>query len=204
MLRNIGKRYNREWIFRGVDAEFGEAESCVILGANGSGKSTLLQLIAGAYIPTEGQVEYRFGGTVTEQENLYRSVSIAAPYLELMEEFTLRETIVFHNRFKNWRGGLNNEQVLEISGLQSSAGKALRNFSSGMKQRVRLLLAILSDTPVLLLDEPCSNLDAAAVNWYQELVKNHRDNRVIIVCSNQQEEEYFFCTQKLLVENFKQ
>lgn len=202
-LKNIGKRYNREWIFRGVEAGFSEAEPTVILGSNGSGKSTLLQVIAGAYLPTEGEISYDIQGQVTAASEFYRSVSMAAPYLELMEEFTLLETIAFHRRFKNWRNGLGDNDVLEASGLRASAGKALKHFSSGMKQRVRLLLAILSDTPVLLLDEPCSNLDFNAVNWYQELAGSHRDNRIIIVCSNQQKEEYFFCTKQLLVEDFK-
>jgi len=202
-LKNIGKRYNREWIFRGVEFAFAENEPCVLLGANGSGKSTLLQVIAGAYLPSEGTVEYILRGQNVAAEEAYRGVSIAAPYLELMEEFTLAESVRFHGRFKNWRGGLNDANVIDRSGLAHAKDKSLKHFSSGMKQRVRLLLAILSDTPMLLLDEPCSNLDANGMRWYQELVEEHKPDRIVIVCSNKQEQEYAFCRQQLLVENYK-
>lgn len=202
-LSNIGKRYNREWIFRGVDATFDELEPTVILGSNGSGKSTLLQVISGAYLHSEGSVAYTLRGQTVDAEKVYRHISIATPYLELMEEFTLAETVHFHARFKQWRDGLKEKDVIAASGLEHAKDKALKNYSSGMKQRVRLLLALLSDTSILLLDEPCSNLDANATRWYQELAEQHRQGRITIVCSNRQEQEYPFCKRELLVENFK-
>lgn len=202
-LQNIGKKFGREWIFRGVNHLFAAGKPTVILGANGSGKSTLLQVISGSMLQGEGTISYSHEGKTVEQEFIYEYVSIASPYLELNDDFTLEESISFHGKFKRWRNGLTVKELIEISGLAHAKNKQLKNFSSGMKMRVRLLLAILSDTPVLLLDEPCSNLDPQACEWYGKLVSEHSANRLIIVCSNLVKEEYFFCQDELKMEQFK-
>lgn len=202
-LENLGKKFGREWIFRTLNYMFDEAKPVVISGSNGSGKSTLLQVISGSMMEGEGKIIYSHEGKVIPQEEIYQYISYASPYLELMEDFTLSESISFHGKFKSWRNELTDAKVLERSGLAYSRDKQLKNFSSGMKQRVRLLLAILSDTRLLLLDEPCSNLDANAMEWYGELIREYGKDRAIIVCSNQVKQEYFFCTEELKIEDFK-
>ncbi|HLG02105.1 MAG TPA: ATP-binding cassette domain-containing protein [Bacteroidia bacterium] len=202
-LENIGKKFGREWIFRGLNTHFSPETPTVILGANGSGKSTLLQIISGSLMQGEGSLHYEIGEKRIDQDDLFRHVSFAAPYLELMEEFTLAESIHFHGQFKSWRGDAQEKLLLEISGLGHAKNKRLKNFSSGMKMRVRLLLAICSDTPLLLLDEPCSNLDAQAVEWYRQLIGEHTAGRTTIVCSNQLRDEYFFCTKEIRMEDYK-
>lgn len=208
-LQNIGKRYNYEWIFRRVDQELGGGNNYVILGSNGSGKSTLLQVIAGNLLPSEGSIAFRPGnqdtdaGIAVSDEERYRYLSYAAPYLDLLEEFTLTESIEFQAKFKPFRAGLTTQQIVEITQLEKARNKQLKYYSSGMKQRVRLALAILADTPLLLLDEPASNLDRKAVDWYQQLVAGNSANRLIIVASNQQEYEYPFCNKQLSVEDYK-
>lgn len=206
ILQNIGKRYNAEWIFRNINYEFSSENSYVILGANGSGKSTLLQVVAGNFLPSEGNIQY-FTRSETntevkiEPEMVFRSLTIASPYLELPEEFTLAEAIEFHSKFKPMK--FDTHHIIELSGLEESRHKSLKYFSSGMKQRVRLSLAILSDTPLLLLDEPASNLDRKGIDWYQELMNNNTKNKLVIICSNQQQHEYSFCNKELSVEDFK-
>lgn len=202
-LKNIGKRYNNEWIFRGVTTEFIKGEHCAILGANGSGKSTLLQVINGNYTSSEGSIEYVINGQGIVQENIFKQISIATPYLELMEEFTMKEMLEFHGSFKPYLSGVTTPEIIDILGLGKSKDKELKYFSSGMKQRVKLALAILSDTPVVLLDEPTSNLDRAGVEWYQSLVDKYSIDRLFIVCSNKMKDEYFFCTHTLSVEDYK-
>lgn len=188
VLENIGKRYNREWIFRNVSYEFSGANKYAILGTNGCGKSTLLQIIAGAVSQSEGEISH----SPTPSE-----LGLAAPYLELPEEMTWNEAVKFHGKFKKFVNGFTEEKIIELSGLASSSEKEIRNFSSGMKQRARLTLAILSDTPLLLLDEPSTNLDANAVKWYQNLIGEYAKERMVIVCSNYNKEEYSFCDQEL-------
>ena len=203
-LTDIGKRYNYEWIFRNVQYEFNSANNYAILGSNGSGKSTLLQVIAGNLLPSQGTVHYTLGSTVIEPENIYKYLSFASPYLELLEEFTLVESIEFQSKFKPFYPGLNTQDLISLMQLEKAKDKQLKYFSSGMKQRVRLALAILSNSPLLLLDEPSSNLDKNAITWYQQLIQMYSKDRLIIVASNQLEYEYsFFCKTLLNVEDFK-
>ncbi|MDP6908090.1 MAG: ATP-binding cassette domain-containing protein, partial [Flavobacteriales bacterium] len=92
-LQNIGKRYNQEWIFRGINHTFSKNEHTVILGPNGSGKSTLLQVILGSTVSSEGQLHYQAGGNEMGVDDGLGLFSIATPYLELIEEFTLTEML---------------------------------------------------------------------------------------------------------------
>lgn len=196
-LENIGKRYNREWIFRKVNYEFIAGNKYAILGTNGCGKSTLLQIIAGSSSQSEGEIKYNSPAT----ESPFRDLGLAAPYLELPEEMTWKEAVNFQGKFKKFVNGFSEEKVIELSGLVAASEKEIRNFSSGMKQRARLTLAILSDTPLLLLDEPSTNLDANAVKWYQNLISEYAKERLVIVCSNYNKEEYSFCDKELVLQS---
>lgn len=209
-LKNIGKRYNYEWIFRKLNYDFTSENNYVIIGSNGSGKSTLLQVIAGNLMNSEGTIEFKVqslpagqAGLKVEEDDIYKQISYCAPYLDLFEEFTLTESIEFQEKFKPFQSGLRTKQIIELTGLEKSKDKQLKYYSSGMKQRVRLALAVLADTPLLLLDEPTSNLDKKAIDWYQELVTYFSKDRLIIVASNQQEYEYPFCNKQLNIEEYK-
>ncbi|OYZ57120.1 MAG: ABC transporter ATP-binding protein, partial [Sphingobacteriales bacterium 24-40-4] len=172
-LEHIGRRFNREWIFRDVNYVFESGSSYAILGANGAGKSTILQVISGSLTSSEGTISYTREGVLLNPENVFEHLSMAAPYLELIEELTLRELIDFHFRFKKYRSGLNRDLTIELMGLKRSEHKAIKNFSSGMKQRVKLALAFCSDTDMILLDEPASNLDQQGLEWYLSLVEKY-------------------------------
>ena len=201
-LNNIGRRFNREWIFEGVDYTFESGSSYAILGHNGSGKSTLLQVIAGSLTPSSGTIAYLQGDKPVDIDNIYQSVSIAAPYLELIEEFNLSELLDFHFRFKRPLNQLTTKQIIALLGLERSASKPLKYFSSGMKQRTKLAIALCSDTSLTLLDEPASNLDLAGIAWYKEMIDQFGRNRTLIVCSNQ-DFEYDFCSYKLQITDYK-
>ena len=202
-LNNATKSFGREVVFRNVEHVFASGSRTALLGPNGSGKSTLLLLVGGALMPTKGSVVHAVNGTVVPQEEVYRHVAIAAPYLGLYEELSLAETVLNHARFKPLKNGLTATDVARIAYLENALEKPVRNFSSGMKQRLKLALAILSDTPLLLLDEPTSNLDAKAVAWYSDLLREHVDQRTLLVASNRQEAEFALCTERVEVERWK-
>lgn len=202
ILENISRRFNQDWIFESINYTFETGKSYAILGPNGSGKSTLLQIIAGNLSASVGSIQYQQEDRILEIDSIYQQLSLSAPYLELIEEFTLRETIAFHFKFKNMLPGINPNKLIEILGLNSNENKLIRNFSSGMKQRTKLALAVLSDTPILLLDEPTANLDQQGQNWYQELVSRYTTNRLLIIGSNQ-ESEYQFCDHRLQLSDYK-
>ena len=201
-LTNVGKRFNREWIFRNLSFEFQSATSYAITGPNGSGKSTLLQIIAGATTFNEGDIEYFLEDKKMLTENVYTHISIAAPYLELVEEMTLTEFLHFHSKLKNWLPGFETQKVISIINLEEAAQKQIRYFSSGMKQRVKLAQAILSNAAVVLLDEPCTNLDEDGIALYKKLVDDHCSNRLLFVSSNDVQ-EYDFCKEIINIKNYK-
>ncbi len=202
LLSDAGKRYNREWIFRHFTYEFSNGNAYAITGNNGSGKSTLLQVIAGAVQHSEGKIEILAAGKFIAAENHHQHLSIAAPYLELPEEMTLFEFLEFHQSFKPFLSSLTITGIITLLGLEKATDKQIRNFSSGMKQRVKLAQAILSDVPVVLLDEPCTNLDADGIALYHRLINEYCTNRLVIVSSND-EEEYNFCNYKIGIGDYK-
>jgi ABC-type multidrug transport system ATPase subunit len=222
-LTDVGKRFNREWIFRHLNFEFTNGNAYAIIGPNGSGKSTFLQVIAGAMAESEGRIEYtmvderwpmaerktetevRQRSTVNGQlpaENIHQQISISSPSLELIEEMTLVEFLEFHHIFKPFVSIINTQQIITEIDLEKSAHKQIRYYSSGMKQRVKLAQAIFTDTPVLLLDEPCTNLDEQGIKLYQELIKNYSDDRIVIVSSNDFQ-EYQFCSERINILDYK-
>ena len=202
-LADAGKRFNREWIFRRLSYAFEQGQSYAIIGANGSGKSTLLQVIAGAMNPSEGTCNFDNGGNNIDGENIYQNIAIAAPYLELIEEMTAKEFLQFHQQFKPFQTGFTADSILEAINMQHAADKQIRYYSSGMKQRIKLAQAIFTDTPVLLLDEPCTNLDHQGYTLYHQLIRDYCANKLIIVCSNDTQ-EYDFCTHQLNIMQYKQ
>ena len=200
-LQNVGRRFNKEWIFRNLSTEFTSGNSYAILGPNGSGKSTLLSVLTGSLSPSEGEISFSDTKEIAI-ENIYKYISLAAPYLELVETFTLRESIDFHFKFKNFAPGLDSKKLITILGLEKAANKEIKYFSSGMKQRTKLALACCTDTPILFLDEPTSNLDVQGINWYRELIENFGKDRLTIIGSNQIQ-EYDFCTNQIQISDYK-
>jgi len=202
-LSKISRKFNYEWIFRNIDFEFEQGNAYAILGSNGSGKSTLLQIISGHLHPSEGTITYTHENEVIPVESFFRHVTYSGPYLELIEEFSLEEMITFHSHFRSFRNKLGVNELIEATGLSKSRNKPIKYFSSGMKQRVRLALAILTNSDVVLLDEPAANLDRKAIEWFRGLVNENRNNRIIVVCSNSQIDEHDFCTQSIVIDDYK-
>jgi ABC-type multidrug transport system ATPase subunit len=204
-LQHTGKRFNREWIFRKFNCTFLQGKSYAITGANGSGKSTLLQVIAGATLHSEGTIQYRLkqhssGDTILDSEKAYQQISIAAPYLELIEEMTANEFLAFHAAFKPLKDSTIN--ILTAVGLEKAGNKQIRYYSSGMKQRLKLAQAFFSNTSVLLLDEPTTNLDEDGIAIYKKLWVANAGGRLVIVSSNDKQ-EYENCNEVISLSNFK-
>jgi ABC-type multidrug transport system ATPase subunit len=213
-LSSAGKRFNREWIFRNADLQFNSSSSYAVTGPNGSGKSTMLQCIGGMLQLSEGSIEYKLQVTgykgegsaendsLLKNEEAYKQISFCAPYLDVIEEMTLIEFLQFHNKFKSFIDDLSIEQIIEQIGLQNAMNKQIRYYSSGMKQRVKLAQAIFSDASIVLLDEPCSNLDTKGIELYHSLIEKYCRQRLVIVCSND-EIEYSFTRERFSVLDYK-
>ncbi|MFM7839739.1 MAG: ATP-binding cassette domain-containing protein [Chitinophagaceae bacterium] len=208
-LTNAGKRFHRNWIFRKLSYQFVSGHSYALTGPNGSGKSTLLQVIAGVLLLSEGDLRYEDPlqqeqfllnrNQVTEEVHPF--IALSAPYLELIEEYSAFEFLQFHQHFKPFLPDLSIDAILAIVQLTDAAHRPLRHFSSGMKQRIKLAQAIFSQVPVVLLDEPCTNLDKAGIALYHKLVRDYTRDRLVIISSNDPV-EYEHCEEELRMADF--
>mgnify|MGYP003134239127 FL=1 len=201
-VENLGKKYAKEWIFRKLDMQFDSQFSYAITGPNGSGKSTLLQTLTGVFLPTEGTVSYFKEDENILEEDFYKHLDIVTPYLELIEEFTLDEFLKFHFKFKRLSEGVSIDDFVQHVYLEKDRDKQLQNFSSGMKQRLKLGLAFYSQSPICFLDEPTSNLDEQGTDWYLAHVKRALNKKLVIISSNQKH-EYDFCDKVINIPDFK-
>jgi ABC-type multidrug transport system ATPase subunit len=197
-LIDAGKRFNKDWIFQSLNVAFEQGQHYALIGNNGSGKSTLLQILSGYTTLSKGSIEWNNA----DSQTAYDQISIAAPYLELVEELTTIEHFKFHATFKSLVDTLSIQEMIQLIGLENATHKQIRYFSSGMKQRLKLALAIFSTSPILLLDEPCSNLDKEGYALYKELIQKYAMHKLIIVGSNDPE-EYAFCTQQINLMDYK-
>lgn len=202
-LHNLGRRFNQEWIFRGIDYTFSSHNKYVVLGPNGSGKSTLIKVLTGQLTTSEGSIHFEDEGQEIHVDDIYRHVAVAAPYIELLEEFTLNELLDFHFKFKSYLPNFDKQKIISLLKFEKAANKVLKHYSSGMKQRVKLVLACCSDSKILFLDEPTSNMDIEGEKWYLDLIeKTHIDDRILIIGSNQ-EKEYAFCNKHIRITDYK-
>ena len=203
-LDTIGKRFRYEWIFRNISTTFEQGRRYAILGPNGVGKSTLMKILSGHLTPSSGKMTVQINDKTLDADDIYRYVNYAAPYIELIEEFTLTEAIDFHIKFHPLSNSLTINDLITLLGFQKSRDKEIRYFSSGMRQRLKLALAICSNSPILLLDEPTTNLDVQGVAWYRGLMQQYTEgsNRLVIIASNA-EHDYDFCDATLNILDFK-
>lgn len=202
-IENIAKKFEREWIFKSLSFVLNTGDKLVIKGGNGSGKSSILQILVGKSIPTKGNIKFDNEGKEINKESVFKYTSIASPFLELIEDFSLVELLESHFGLRELHPDIQLKDIPELLYLEKDKHKAIEYFSSGMKQRVKLALAILTNSPILLLDEPCSNLDKKGIDWYHIMIDRFGKDRIIVVASNEKTEEYPFCTKEMNIEDYK-
>jgi ABC-type multidrug transport system ATPase subunit len=201
-LEGIAKRFRKEWIFRNVNLSFQAPHKYAIVGANGSGKSTLLQLIAGIGMATEGTVYYEFESEIKTAEEMATQFSFSAPYQELPEEFTGNELFDFHFKFREKTAPFAAKKFFELIQLVNEGDKHIKYYSSGMRQRLKLGLCVFTQAKAYFLDEPTTNLDKKGIEWYQRLLKEQLEDKLLLVSSNI-EEEYKICDSIVNIYDFK-
>lgn len=203
-VEQLGKRFNREWIFRHVNLKINPGDKLVITGANGSGKSTLLLVLSGYMMSTEGKISWSDSAqNQIPSDKIYRKLSIVSPAMELIEEFNPIELIKHQRNFRDFQNDFSDADILELAMLSANKNKIIKNFSSGMKQRLKLTLATLTDSSLMLLDEPIINLDYEGIKWYKKLISTYAESKTIVVCSNKIQDEYEFCNSYLSIDDYK-
>ena len=201
ILQDIGKQFNRKWIFNGINLQIQSKTSTAIIGNNGSGKSTLIQLLLNYQTLSKGTIQYFIDKAEIENESVASHISFAAPYLELPEEFSLKELLSFHFQLKPSNPIFDLDTLLKETNLAGNENKLIKHFSSGMKQKVKLILAFCSDSKLLLLDEPCSNLDQESIQWFRANIRKLNGLKTIVIASNLPE-EYDFCEHQIQMLNY--
>jgi len=202
-LEEIGKRFKRDWIFKGITSELATGVYAV-LGGNGSGKSTLLKIISGASSPSQGKIWLQTSqGNKHEKFEMLPHIAFAAPYMELPEELSLREFFTYSHQIKPYQPGVDFDFFAKKLIFEKQEDKPIKYFSSGMKQRLRLGHVLLSSCDVLILDEPSSNLDAPNLLWYQRMLHEYGNNKIVVVGSNFIMDEYPNSIKTILLQDYK-
>ncbi|MFT6334175.1 MAG: ABC-type multidrug transport system ATPase subunit [Halioglobus sp.] len=187
-IQNLSKRYLYDWIIRDMSHAFESGSITGVNGINGSGKSTLIKMLCGFLSPSEGKILYTVEDDKIDRSDVYQYMTLAAPYTDIINEYDVEEMFTFHTKFKKLRQEIDAKQFLEIVKLKGNKGKQIQFYSSGMKQRLQLALALLTDSKLLLLDEPTSYLDAENKAWFYDLLSENNNNRTIIIASNDKED----------------
>jgi heme exporter protein A len=200
---DIGKRFGRRFVFRHVDVEFRSGELVAITGPNGSGKSTLLRILAGLLTPTEGRIETDWENGSAGSEDLTRHVGFVAPYINVYDSFSARENLTFLARLRRLPDARSHiEQLLAEVGLSRAADQEVATYSSGMKQRLKLAMAVIHDPAVLMFDEPSSNLDSAGRDVVRRLMEMHRDRGRLVLVATNVDDEAALCDRTVNVVEF--
>ena len=197
LATNLSKKFRQEFVIRDFSHQFKDGNSYAITGPNGSGKSTLLQLIAQFTLPNSGKIEM----TGIDPELVYSQITYAAPYVELIEEYTLTEHLAILVKNNYLPSSIDIDTFEEFIDLQPGRFKLIKNYSSGMRQKLKLGFALLSERPVLLLDEPTTNFDEQAKQWFFNRLNDQR-HKLIIIASNELR-EIEFCSEKIAIVEFK-
>lgn len=200
-LENCGKSYNRQWLFRNLSCTLQQGEKWAFLGSNGSGKSTLTLILAAQVWPTEGSIKWETQGKNIDPSQVFSHIALASPALELPEEFSLKEMVDMQGRLKPFSIVNPLEAIAQLCEFNAKTlVKPVANFSSGMKQRVKLCLAAMAQTPILVLDEPLTNLDKAGAVVFEKILENYTQNRLLVIASNRQD-EYGICDKFLTIKS---
>lgn len=199
---DCSKNYLNHWLFKDFNYKFEitAGNSYAFLGRNGSGKSTLTLMLVGQTSPTQGCVLWKHGDKSLESNQLSGLYSLSSPAMDFPEELTLSEWFYFQIGINKLQGITNPMELIECSELPKKAiNKSIQTFSSGMKQRLKLVYSFYSKSTLCILDEPLSNLDNEGIKLYQNLVNQKKNEKCIVVASNR-EDEYYFTQHQLKIE----
>ena len=202
-LQEVTKIFGRRLIFDNINYEFRSGSVYGLAGKNGSGKSTLAKIVAGILSPTRGKVIHKLNENLIIAENLHDHLGFVSPYLVLYDEFTAGENLVHFSRI---RGSEADEEKINFwlnkFNLYDRRDDLLKGFSSGMKQRMKIIFALLHEPQLIIFDEPTSNLDNEGKDKVYEIITDLGKNKIVIAASNE-DTDLALCSQVLQVEEFK-
>jgi heme exporter protein A len=185
----LGKEFGEKKIFRDIGFHLHDGQSLAITGPNGSGKTTLIKILCGLIRPSTGSLKYCRSGSEMGADQIFPAIGLVGPYLELYEELTARENIRFFIRMRNLHGM--DDKIAGLFRLFNLSGREddiVRTYSSGMRQRLKYITAVMHDPEVLFLDEPTSNLDSQGIACVYEVMERQKKERILIIATNDRED----------------
>lgn len=200
---NVTQTFGRRLIFKDINFSFSEGIIYGLTGSNGSGKSTLAKILCGIVSQTRGKIIHNYKGKKVEPEKLHEYLGFVSPYLVLYDEFTAEENLriiskIRGNNFDEKRA----EYLLNEFNLYDRKDDLLKTYSSGMKQRVKFMFALIHSPKLLILDEPTSNLDELGKGKTYELIRAVSSDTLTIIASNERS-DLELCSDKINIEDFK-
>lgn len=204
ILEHAARKFGNDLVFKNLNLQLVQGDSLAVLGQNGSGKSTLLMVICGFYALNKGKVEWIQNEKIIPEEKRYQYFSLCSPFMEIPPDFTCLEFLTNHQKLKPTSNKLNPLQLLESVNLANASHKLIRQLSSGMKQRLKLIATLNAEVPVILLDEPCTNLDEQGIQWYrQTLTSILQTKQSIVIIASNMKAEYDICKAEININQFK-
>jgi ABC-type multidrug transport system ATPase subunit len=202
IMTNACKRFNYEWVFKNLNFTFESGNTYALTGKNGSGKTTLLRILSGYSALSDGQIQFLLQEKKIPEAILYKHIAVCSPASAIIDEMTLFEQLEFQQQFKPFINQLSVKEIIHLMHFEKHQHKVISEYSTGMKQRVKLVLAILADTELLLLDEPSSNIDQEGIAWMHELIRTYSLNRLVVIASNE-ETDLVHCSKRLSIDDYK-
>jgi heme exporter protein A len=200
---SLRKNFGRRLIFEDLDFSYSDKGIFGIAGANGSGKSTLVKIIAGLLSPSSGKIVHSSGGKEIIAEKLHNHLGFVSPYLVMYDEFSAHENLKFISEIRGVKFDEDRSNwLLEQFGIFSRRHDAVKAYSSGMKQRLKFVFALLHSPSLVILDEPTSNLDASGKDTVYRIVQLESADKIILIASNE-ENDLALCSSVIEMENFK-
>jgi heme exporter protein A len=201
--QNLSKLFGRRLIFQGINFNWSEQGIFGISGPNGSGKSTLVKIVAGLISTSSGKMIHKNSDEEIIAEKLHNHIGFVSPYLVLYEEFSAWENLKIFAKIRGIE--LNEEMVISYLSkflLENRKDDLVKTYSSGMKQRLKFIFALMHSPEVLIFDEPTSNLDEEGKKVVYEIVREEGKSKIVIIASNEVK-DLELCNEVLLLEKFK-
>ena len=200
---DLGKNFGRRLIFKNLNFQIENSGIMGISGANGSGKSTLVKIIAGINSPSSGKIIHSYDGIEISYEKLHNYIGFVSPYLVLYEEFSAWENLDYFAKIRDVKFDKEKiEDLLNKFLLFDRKGDLVKTYSSGMKQRLKFIFALMHSPKLIILDEPTSNLDSSGKDAVYQIIEEEGKTNIVIIASNE-ESDISLCTIVLKLEDFK-
>jgi len=201
IAEKLEKKFRKERIFTDFSYQFEQGTSYALTGPNGSGKSSLLKILSFYSLASKGSIKLLDDSSNLIKDDIAHTfIAFAAPYIQLIDEFSLPELLDFCIN-ASFIPPISIEEFENFIKLKPGTNKFIGNYSSGMRQKIKLGISLLSSRPIILLDEPCTNLDRTSKDWFFNQIAQN-SNKLIIIASNEKE-EIDFCQKSISILDYK-